>query len=373
VLAEDIEERRRAAALRSLVAGTTTVEEAAQEFGSDVAALPALAEELTRDLPIEVLERVEALLKTILHDVSVAGASGATARTIARFQQRVGFLLKYKPYAVKCAHPLGYSLFLQNEREGFSFQRHVTHKVEVFHILDVLPGGYVFRCDHAAWEEIYDEGSFAAWLAGGDDPRFERHRYAPRPGDVFVIDELNVVHAVLGCIVEEFATVSTDMVDRLHDQNAGREIPALFGRDYAERRLAELRYPAESRRVDGAGDLVEIGATPIEGGSFRELADDFVRARHYAIEAGERGPLLHDPERAAAVYVTSGAGELIVADAAELREGGDPPPIAVAAGDLLTVVPGVHYRPIAAAAEALAFSEHRIAPDVAFSPDAEHS
>jgi len=39
---------------------------------------------------------------------------------------------------------------------------------------------------------------------------------------VFIISELGVVHTVMGCVLEEYATVSTDMVERLHDQNIGR-------------------------------------------------------------------------------------------------------------------------------------------------------
>ncbi len=59
----------------------------------------------------------------------------------------------------------------------------------------------------------------------------------PRPGDVIVIDKLSVVHSVVGCVLAEFATVSTDMVDRLHDQNEGAPIPAEFTRAFSEERI----------------------------------------------------------------------------------------------------------------------------------------
>jgi len=58
------------------------------------------------------------------------------------------------------------------------------------------------------------------------------------------------------------------------------------------------------------------------------------------------------------VYVSGGAGELTIAD--------EPEPLSVAKGDLLTIVPGTTYRPANTGAEPLTFSEHRIAPEVAF-------
>jgi hypothetical protein len=341
-------------AIDALVAGTRSADDVAQDVDAGIEMLPALVGYLTGDLPIDALERIEALVKAILDSAFKRPVTAAEAREIALFQKRVGFLLKYKPYAVKCANPLGYSLFLQNRGEGFSFQRHTEHKVEVFHIVDVLPGGYAFMCDFEEWREVFEPGSFARWLEGAEDERYDRYRYELSPGDVLVIDELNVVHTVIGCVVEEFATVSTDMVDRLYDQNSRAEIPPEFDREFVRARLAEVRYPQESRVVYGGGS---VETRPVEGGSVRVLADSFVSARAYSLEA--TGPLLKDPERAASVYVTGGSGELVIADTE---------PIPVAAGDLLTIVPGIEYRAISRGDEPLTFSEHRIAPEVAFLP-----
>lgn len=342
------------AALDALVAGTTSAEDVARDADAGIDMLPELVGYLTGDLPIDALERIEALVKAILFAACKRSATAAEAREIALFQKRVGFLLKYKPYAVKCANPLGYSLFLQNEGEGFSFQRHTEHKVEVFHIIEVLPGGYAFMCDHDMWREVFEPDSFARWLEGAADERYDRFRYELSPGDVLVIDELNVVHSVIGCVLEEFATVSTDMVDRLYDQNSRTDIPAEFTRAFVRRRLAEIRYPSESRVVYGGGS---VETRPVEGGSVRVLADSFVSARAYSIEGA--GPVLHDAERAASVYVTGGAGEFQLADT---------PAIPVAAGDLLTIVPGIRYQAVARGGDPLTFSEHRIAPEVAFKP-----
>jgi mannose-6-phosphate isomerase-like protein (cupin superfamily) len=317
-------------------------------------ALPALVGRLTGDLPIDELEEVEAQLKAILHAACRHEVSAAEAREIALFQRQVGFLLKYKPYAVKCASPLGYSLFLQNPGEGFSFQRHTEHKIEAFHVLEVLPGGYAFVCDFAEWEAAYEPESFSRWLGGAPDERYDRFRIDLSPGDVIVIDELNVVHTIMGCVVEEFATVSTDMVDRLHDQNSRAEIPDEFDRQWVRQRLASVRYPEGSRVVYGPG---EVSLSPVDGGTVRMLADSFVSARTYSIDAGAAGPLLSDAERAASIYVTGGEGAFTLAGTE---------PIPVTGGDLLTILPGVTYRATNGGPSALTFSEHRIAPDVAF-------
>ena len=93
---------------------------------------------------IDVLERAERQLKDRLKEALGRPLGGDGIRELASVQQRVGFLLKYKSYAVKAASPLGYSVFLQRPGEGFSFQRHREHKTEIFCILDVLPGGYIF-------------------------------------------------------------------------------------------------------------------------------------------------------------------------------------------------------------------------------------
>src|SRR5215472_14085620 len=80
--------------------------------------LPVLGEFLHQDLPIAQTERLEALLKGVLLSACRKPASGTDARRIATFQRELGFILKYKSYAVKAASPLGYSIFLQQEREG---------------------------------------------------------------------------------------------------------------------------------------------------------------------------------------------------------------------------------------------------------------
>jgi mannose-6-phosphate isomerase-like protein (cupin superfamily) len=331
--------------------------------------LPPLAEQLSQDLPLERLEKFETILKGVLRANLRGNVSGEVARRVALFQQEIGLLCKYKPYAIKCASPLGYSIFLQNAGQGFSFQRHVTHKTEVFHILDVQPGGYVFICDFEDWGQCYDKDSFAAWLAGEADERYDRFRYQPQAGDVFTIRELGVVHTVIGCVLEEFATVSTDMVERLHDQNERGEIPEKFNRRYVREELAQLSLPERSRAVNNCSPeaplIAEIHAQEIAGGHVTELARTSLVASRYVIEAGQASDLYKDSERAASLYIASGAGRVIIADEAEVKRT-TPPSIAVSAGDALLIPAGLHYGFVNEDAVPLKLSEQRISFDIAF-------
>jgi mannose-6-phosphate isomerase-like protein (cupin superfamily) len=351
--------------------------------GHGLEVLPALADFLASDLPIAVLEGYEAVLKAVLRREMAGEVSGATARTLAGVQQRVGLLYKYKSYAVKASSPLGYSIFLQNPGEGFSFQRHLEHKTEVFHILDTHPGGFVFLCTHDEWTACYERERFAAWLAGErQDAAYERFRIPAQPGDIFILDDLGIVHTVVGCILEEFATVSTDMVDRLHDQNEGRPIPASFNRETTRQRLRGVRSPASSRLVQaGAGPAAATPATPaarlaqaakaprippvaIAGGAKTLLADCFVAAAQYEIEPHAETAAQADPHRAAALYVRAGSGRIILGTAEELARA-TPPSLPLGAQDLLTIPPGIHYAFVNEQGEPLHLVEHKIPPDVA--------
>jgi mannose-6-phosphate isomerase-like protein (cupin superfamily) len=330
--------------------------------------LPALAGYLTSDLPIAALESYEGVLKAVLRRELAGEVAGHTARAIAAFQRRVGPLLKYKSYAIKASSPLGYSIFLQNRGEGFSFQRHLTHKTEVFHILDVHPGGFVFLCTFDEWVRCYDRERFAAWLAGErPDPDYDRYRFAARPGDVFVLDKLGIVHTVVGCTLEEFATISTDMVDRLHDQNQGKPIPAAFDRAYARERLKGIPSPAASRLVSGpkqGARVEEIAPRDIPGGAKTVLADGFVTAARYLVEPRGETELGSDAVCAASLYVHAGEGRLLMGTAAEMGRA-TAPSLPLAAGDLLTIPHGIHYAFVNEDRLPLELVEHKIRPEVA--------
>jgi mannose-6-phosphate isomerase-like protein (cupin superfamily) len=328
-----------------------------------------LVNALRADSAIAVLEQSERQLKAILADELSAPLDGARIRRLAAFQQDLGFLLKYKSYAVKAASPLGYSVFLQRPGEGFSFQQHVTHKTEIFYILDVLPRGFVFLCDFADWQRIYDRDTFLAWMNGARDDRYERFRFIPRPGDVIVIDRLNVVHSVVGCVLAEFATVSTDMVDRLHDQNEGRKIPAEFSRAFSEERIRGLKWPDTSHVVTLGPDgwsRTDVFSHPIRGGRKATLGDDDrFSASLIQVDPGQRTEVATSPDRAISVHVASGSGQVLLGAAEEMRAA-SPPALAARAGDLFLIAPHAHYAFHNTGHTPLTVAEHRIAPSVAF-------
>lgn len=331
-------------------------------------ALPVLARYLSTDMPIEMLERLEAILKQVLAHSLRGTVSGEAAREVARFQQKTGLLFKYKSYAIKAASPLGYSIFIQNEGEGFSFQRHLSHKTEVFHILDVLPGGYVFICEFKDWLRVYEERSFTEWLSGRSDERYDKYKYYPSPGDIFKIDELGLVHTAVGCVLEEFATVSTDMVDRLHDQNAGKPVPPFFNRQYFNDHLSSISFPNVARQVDirSPGNATSIiNPAEIRGGRRIAISQGAVTASRYVIDPFEASDLYQDQVCAASLYIANGKGRVIVGEASE-AQGLTPPTIPVSKGDLLMVPAGIHYGFINESNEDLEVSEQRIPLDVAF-------
>ena len=329
----------------------------------------SLVDALRTDSPIAVLEESERRLKEVLGRELAAPLDGPRIRALASFQRDLGFLLKYKSYAVKAASPLGYAVFLQRPGEGFSFQQHVTHKTEIFYILDVLPGGYVFLCDFADWQLIYTRESFLAWLNGAPDARYERFRFVPKPGDVVVIDKLSVVHSVVGCTLAEFATVSTDMVDRLYDQNEGHAIPAEFTRVFSEQRLRSLVWPQTSHRVtlgSSGWSRAEIRSHAIRGGQKTTLGDDDrFSASVIRIEPGGQSEVVRSPDRAISVHVASGSGQLLLGTADEMSES-TPPRLAARAGDLFLIAPHAHYAFVNDGDAAFVVAEHRIPPSVAF-------
>lgn len=344
----------------------TATSYAERVIGSGLSGLSSLREFLRQDLPIDQTERLESMVKAILLSAMSRPMSGADARRVALFQKELGFILKYKSYAVKAASPVGYSIFLQNEREGFSFQRHVVHKLEVFHILSIKPGGYVFLCDYTDWRRVYQKDSFERWLNGEANPDYDRYRFVPEPGDVFTISELGIVHTVVGCALEEYATVSTDMVERLHDQNLGKKIPSSFNRAEAEPVLRACPAPARNRFVKGFGERNIELAEPVavQGGERILLCDSFVRAARYFIGRGKETALDHDDQRTVLLRFFSGHGTLVMADTSEC--GGGAPRLPFTQGDLFLVAPGIHYAVRNESDDDVAYSEHRIAPDVAF-------
>ena len=282
-------------------------------------ALTELAAQLQQPMSLQETERIESVVKTHLRAIFSEPVSGDDARFLAQWQRDLGFLLKYKSYGIKCATPLGYSMFVLNPGEGFSFQRHVTRKTEVFHILEPLERAMVFLCTSEEWTAVYERGRFERWLGGESDADLDCIAVRPRAGDVYPVSELGVVHTVLGCILEEFATVSTDMVDRLHDQNAGRSEPHV-PRETVMARL--LQVPVSRPNVEAVryGDV-----------DLYTLATGVMDAMRIHAPRG-RFLIPRSPSRASVLYMASGAASFLVGDT--------PPAIELRPGELLMIAPG---------------------------------
>jgi hypothetical protein len=179
------------------------------------------AEALAEPMSIEAVERLEGAAKALFRPVLASSRRVPVDLAVAfvEFFHTVGFLFKYKPYGVKVASPFGYSIFDLHDGQGFSFQLHKEPKLEAFHILAGKSESFVYLSTYPEWRR---EGSRAArrWAEGA---RMEsRHSYAPSPGDVIRVSSTALVHSVVGCTLEEYASCSVDAVERLFDQNAGR-------------------------------------------------------------------------------------------------------------------------------------------------------
>ncbi len=327
--------------------------------------LEALREPLTSDMPIAQLESFEDSWKDALGTLLSAPLTGDEARRLAAFQRDVGLLPKYKSYAIKASSPLGYSVFFQEPGQGFSFQQHRVHKVEIFHVLDTRPGAFALICSLDEWNAAYEKDAFGRWLDGAADPHYERWRIPLQAGDVLCLEEVGIVHTVIGCVLEEFATVSTDMVDRLHDQNEGAAIPEFFCRETAQGLLRDVPAPAASqevllpsqerrplpRRSFPGGETVAIGAVP------------GLRAERIRLEGGRRSPRETSDKEALVLFASRGDVRLLLGTGEELMRG-DPPELELPRGTAAMIPPGMCYEIESPGAEA-EVSLHALRPEVA--------
>jgi mannose-6-phosphate isomerase-like protein (cupin superfamily) len=352
-------------------ASDTSIEDVPEEIiSSGLTILPILQECLKKPNAISTLERFENVLKAILLAHCSPTMSGEDARKIAKFQKDVGFLIKFKSYTIKATIPLGYTIFLHEPKEGFSFQIHKEHKVEVFHILKVMPGGYVFLCTYEDWKRTYDEESFAKWLEGESVPKYDRFKFVPSPGDVFIVNDLNIVHTVIGCILEEFANVSSDMVDRLYDQNLAKRnsIPEKYTREYARERLMKLESTPPKRLVDFRKDWKAelLKKEELNGVIKTTIVDvDNFTAINYIFPPNHVSEQFTDPHRHISFYVWKGEGEIRIGDHDEWKSG-TPPSIPISKGDLLFIPANQIYSVISSSSSPLEITEHHIAGEVAF-------
>lgn len=351
---------------QSFVAGDTTDSAADLARRYDGVLGPRLVQELSQDHPIDVVERIEAAAKELLSRRFRHEGDPEQIASAIDLSASIGMMLKYKPYGVKAASPLGYSLFFQEPGCGFSFQRHPELKTEVFHILDQQSGGFVFLCDYDDWRRVYDREAFDAWLAGEPDRRYDAFRYSPEPGDVIPIDRLGVVHSAIGCVLEEYATVSVDLVERLHNQNRLRTAPVHLSRERLAARLATLPHVEPQRIITRGADGWRTAAAPVERGSagavYRLATGDFHAAR-IVVHEGRRMLRPFVDDRAVSLFVCSGVGRLrIVGRSGQLLAAVR----SLRPGTHVSVPPGVDYEVMSDGPRALVLAEHVISPTIAF-------
>lgn len=331
--------------------------------------LESLREPLTSDMSIEALEGFEAVWKHVLWNLMRAPLTGSEARQVASFQREIGLLPKYKSYAVKASSPLGYSVFFQEPGQGFSFQQHRQHKVEIFHVLDTRADSFALICTLDDWNAHYEEDAFSLWLEGSGNPLYEKWRIPLFPGDVICLEKTGIVHSVIGCTLEEFATASTDMVDRLHDQNAGASIPTSYCRDRALHLLHTTPSPATSQSValphherhplprQGflGGEILTLGQVP------------GLRASRLRLESKRNGPRQRADDQALVLFAARGSASVLLGTDDELARR-DPPPLELSQGTAVMIPPGMTYEIASGEAEA-EVSIHSIHPEVALVRD----
>jgi mannose-6-phosphate isomerase-like protein (cupin superfamily) len=173
---------------------------------------------------------------------------------------------------------------------------------------------------------------------------------------------------VLGCVLEEYASVSTDRVERLHDQNKGRPIPGKFTPAYAEQRIRSLPVPGDSRRVvmgEAQRRFEDLPWEETAGGKRVVLADNAsFMAERLVVAAGPAAEPVRTP-RMIAAHVLSGEGRLFLGDAEEAARGALQE-IPLKKGDLLMLPPGSHYAYENTGENELIVSQQHIEPATAF-------
>jgi mannose-6-phosphate isomerase-like protein (cupin superfamily) len=102
----------------------------------------------------------------------------------------------------------------------------------------------------------------------------------------------------------------------------------------------------------------------VSGGEQVLLCDSFVRAARYVIKPGAETRTERDDQRAVLLRISRGHGSAVIADASELRD--SMPRMEFRKGDLLLIPPGIHFAIRNEDSGYVEYSEHRIAPGVAF-------
>jgi len=233
-------------------------------------------------------------------------------------------------------------------------------------VLEALPGAFALICGLDEWNAGYDREAFSRWLEGAPHPLYESWRIPLAPGDVLCLEKTGIVHTVIGCTLEEFATISTDLVDRLHDQNAGDPIPASYRRERVLALLQELPAPPASRQIA----LPDHRRLPLEphgfaGGEIVTLGEvPGLTASRLRLESGRQSPRFDSGDKALALFTSRADAHLLLGSPEET----DPPALELPRGAATMIPPGMRYQ-LAALDREVELSLHAIQPDVALVED----
>jgi quercetin dioxygenase-like cupin family protein len=283
-------------------------------------------ETLATPHPQETVEAIEVALKRHWSTVLDAGRDASASQAFSQTFHRLGFLRKYKSYGIKFSSPFGYSIFTLHDGKGFSVQVHTVAKVEAFHVFAAHDTSYAILSSEADWHASSAE-FLSEWSAGvlDDGPL----GFRPAAGDVMVIDDLGVVHAVIGCVLEEYATTSNDAVLRLHDQNAADEV-VLPERhpDLGEILRPLLLVPRSRVRRDGSGWQREELADTAPLTTIVDMADRGLSGFHLTLAEGQQHRLDVEPHSVTTLVCLQGATVVEVAGIELRLEPGDSAPIA---------------------------------------------
>jgi hypothetical protein len=296
----------------------------------DLTWLKTVSRFLATPRPLDDVEQVEMTLKQRWRRFLSSEITPTLSLRFSSFFSTIGFLRKYKPYGVKYAAPFGYSIFALRPFMGFSVQLHRISKIEVFHILRVLPGAFVLLCSTREWE-TEKEAFRRSWERGR--PNDSSLTYPPVAGDIVVVKELSTVHSIIGCVLEEYATTSNDAVERLYDQNTSRNHTRLPTDHPPLLKVLREAQPIKPKRYVqrsvGGWTTTLIDETPML--SLCSMRDRGLQASHICLENRSLSDELYVPESSiVTLTILEGRAEIV------FRAGH----LSLSCGDTVPIAPG---------------------------------
>lgn len=203
-----------------------------------------LINQLHAEINYKDLEKAEVVYKQEL----ISLAKNKDYQKVLDLSYKIGFLFKQKAYGVKCSLPTGYSLFLLNQNEGFSYQRHESFKIELFHFFRPDQTTFCYLAPYNKFLETSSKQNLEDFHVNKNGAH-DRHCIKPKTGDVVIIKNIGDVHTVIGGVFEEFANTSLDHVTRIFDQNKDKQV-VLEPRQAILKRLLNENYNFPMRIIN---------------------------------------------------------------------------------------------------------------------------